>query len=146
MIDLVLHGTRPAIQALLQARGLVNATGGALPGFDYCWWAGSGNFAITKPVYDSSNPFNVITPATYLPNSVVLTRVDDPADAITEGTEQWQRSVLAKWLKDNGTLGTVGGFPCYTTAGVDMLRASDVFAWVKTQGLASHEWSGGNAI
>jgi hypothetical protein len=135
MIDLVLQGTAANIRALLKGRGLIDANDVAMPGFDYCLWAGSGKFMTA----DGANP-------TYLTGVVVLARIATKSDAINEGAEQWQRSQVAKWIKANGTLSTFGGMPCYTVASVRMMRADDVFAWCAAKGLPAHEWAGGNTL
>ena len=146
MIDLVLQGTAANIRALLQSRGLLNADDAPSPGFDYCLWAGSGKFMTVKPTYDNSEPPVQLTAPTYMTGVVVLARIATADDAISEGDEQWERSQVAKWIKNNGTLGTVGGLPCYTVASVRLLRAQDVFAWCAANGMTPHEWLGGNAL
>lgn len=100
-----------------------------------------------KPVYDAQG--NVTTPATYLTGFVVLCRLHSTVaenDTISEGSEQWQRSRVAKWIKTNGTLGTFGGIPCYTVNSVRLFRAVDVFAWCASNGMPGHEWLGGNSL
>lgn len=135
MIDLVLQGTLANIRTLLRARGLINADDAPQQGFDYCLWAGSGKFMTAG----GDNP-------TYLTGFVILARIATAEDAISEGPEQWQRSQVAKWIKNNGTLGTFGGMPCYTVNSVRLMRAEDVFAWCAANGLPGHEWMGGNTL
>lgn len=146
MIDLALQAaTQAALITRLAALNLTDASGNALPGFDYCWWAGSGKLMTAKPVFDKDG--NVTTPATFLAGFVMLARITDPADKLTNGNgEQWSRSKAAKAIKDNGTLGTIGGLPCYTLSGVRMVRPVDLFAWLATNNLPGHEWAGGNSL
>ncbi len=143
MIDLVLQGTLANLRTLLRGRGLIDANDNPKPGFDYCLWGGDGKFMTVKPTYDGMTQ---LTPPSYLTGFVILARIATAGDAIAEGPEQWQRSQVAKWIKTNGTAGTFGGMPCYTVLSVRMMRADDVFAWCAANGMAAHEWAGGNAI
>lgn len=145
MIDLILQGTIANIRALLRGRGLIDANDAPLAGFEYCPWAGSGRFMTVKPTFDLSTKAQ-LTPPSYLTGVVVLARIATAGDEINEGAEQWQRSQIAKWIKTNGTLGTIGGLPCYTVASVRLLRASDVFAWCALNDIPAHEWAGGNSL
>lgn len=146
MIDLILHGTKAAIQALAFARGLVDASGKPVPNVDYCWWAETGKFMTAAPIYDTQG--NVTTGATYLPNFVCILRIWTKEDAIQNpvDSEQWSRSQIAKWIKNNGIPGTIGGLPCYIINNVRLLRAIDVQGWLTLKGLPGHEWAGGNIL
>lgn len=148
MIDLILQGTKANIATLLKARGLLDTDNNPLHGCELTWWAGDGKFMTAKPVYDG---MTVTTPPTYLTGLVVLCRIHGAlrdADRIANPVDQqqWSRSRIAKWIKDNGTLGTIGGLPCYTVNSVRLLRAADVFAWCAAHGMPGHEWFGGNQI
>lgn len=145
MIDLVLQGTLANIRTLLRGRGLIDADDTPQQGFDYCLWAGSGKFMTVKPTFDPVTQEQITAP-TFLTGFVILARIATAEDAISEGPEQWQRSQVAKWIKNNGTLGTFGGMPCYTVDSVRMMRAEDVFAWCAANGLPGHEWMGGNTL
>lgn len=144
MIDLVLQGTLANLQTLLLARGLIDADNNPKSGFDYCLWAGSGKFMTAKPTYDLNG--TLLTPAAYMTDLVLIARISDESDTTAEGSEQWQRSRVAKWIKSNGVAGTIGGLPCYTIKNVRLLRAVDVFDWCATRQIPSHEWAGGNVI
>lgn len=148
MIDLILQGTKANIAALLQARGLITADNEPVPGCELAWWGGDGKFMTAAPVLDAQG--NVTTPATYMTGFVVVCRLhsslftNDRIDG-AQG-EQWARSKVAKWIKGNGTLGQIGGIPCYTVNSVRLFRATDVQGWLDARGLPGHEWFGGNSL
>lgn len=158
MIDLILQAaTQQTLYAVLASRGLVaqqtDQAGqpivGAyspVPGFDFCWWAGSGKLMTKLPVLDAQGA--VITPATFLAGFVMIARLTNGGDAIANpvDTEQWSRSKLAKFIKDNGVLGNIGGIPCYTVSNIRLARATDVLAFLAANNLPGHEWAGGNAL
>lgn len=161
MIDLALQAaTQAALLTRLAALGLLNATTDPLgnpvylraPGFDFCWWAGSGKLmtaaAVVDPAKSPMDPGYIVTPATFLAGFVMLARLGDAADAISSPAdgEQWSRSRVAQFIKNNGTLGSIGGISCYTLSGVRMVRAADLFAWLQINNLPGHEWAGGNAL
>lgn len=143
MIDLVMYGSRANLRALLKSRGLIEVNAGEvtkLRGFDYCEWAGSGKF-MTSPGVDS-------IPPTFLPQTVILARIttaEDEIDAPADG-ELWNRSKVARYIKNNGTPGLMGTITYYELDGVRLFRAADVFAWLDGQGLPGHEWLGGNNV
>jgi len=143
MIDLVLRATtKAAILSLLAARGLIDAEGNPREGVQFCWWAGSGKLMTAKPVIGPD--MTVTTPATYLAGFVMILRIATADDQISEGTEQWERSRIAKWIKTNGVLGTTSGIPHYEVSGVRLFRFADVQAKLQTLGVPGHEWMGGN--
>lgn len=146
MIDLVLQGTKANIAALLLQRGLTGADSRALPGCVTSWWGGNGKFMTAPPVYGNGPLQPPTVPAAYLTGFVLLARIRLPGDAIAEGAEQWQRSRVAKWIKNNGTIGSFGGMACVTVGSVRMMRGADVFAWLQSRGLPGHEWLGGNSL
>lgn len=123
------------------------------PGFQYVWWAGSGKLMTQAGTYDADR--NELTPPTYLNGFVALVRIsgqffDDnrlvPDGADPDKLEQWARSKIAKWVKDNGTPGTMGGIPYYEVSGVRMFRPNDVTAFLASRNLPGHEWLGGNSF
>ena len=152
MIDLVIYApTKGDLRTFAVARGLLEDVEGELQkakDFDYCWWAGSGQFIVSKGTYDPEGA--EITPPTFAPGVVALLRIYTTGDTIdpgaTENPEQWHRSQVAKWVKDNGTLGSFfgGAVPYYDVAGVRLMRPSDVNTWLSSEGLPGHEWAGGN--
>jgi len=154
MIDLALQSASQAtIYSLLAARNLaVQVTDeqgmtfyAPTSGIDWCWWADSGKLMTASPVLDKDG--NVTTPPTFLSGFVMLLRITDIRDKLTNGNgEQWSRSKVAKYIKDNGVLGTIGGISCYTISNVRMVKASDLFQWLANNNLPGHEWAGGNTL
>jgi hypothetical protein len=146
MIDLVLYGTKANLRAFAMGRGLLDSDGNTHPGVDYFWWNGDGRFMTVKPVM-SADGETITTPATYLPGFVMLLRISEDGDTIKGGSgEQWSRSKVAQYIKDNGTPGTMGAIPYYEISNVRLFRAADVFSWLASQGIPSNEWFGGNSI
>lgn len=151
MIDLVLQSASQAtLLGVLASRGFLtqneDLTYSKSLGFDYCWWADTGKLMTKAPVL---NPDGTIkTTAIFLAGVVMLTRLTDPSDDISDpiDTEQWSRSRLAQYIKTNGVLGQIGGIPCYTLSGVRMARAADVLSFLSSNNLPGHEWSGGNSF
>jgi hypothetical protein len=136
-LDLILHATTKAqITALLTTRGLLDVNGNPIDGFTYCWWAEGGQLMTAKP-------------STYLAGFVMLARIHSSlfdSDVISEGPEQWQRSKIAKFIKTNGTPGTLQGINFYLLSNVRLFRAADVLTFLATNSLPGHEWAGGNSL
>ncbi len=138
MIDLILNGTKADIATLLRNRGLTDANNAPNEGFEGCWWAGDGRFMTAKG-----------PPATYLAGFVLLARIHGArfvSDRLATTGEQWVRSTVAKWIKDNGVLGDTGGIAHYLVGGVKLFRAADVTTWLAANAMPGHEWAGGNAL
>lgn len=123
------------------------------PGFDYCWWAGSGKMMTAKGTYDQDG--NEITPPTFLPGFVALVRIHGqffednvliPDDADPDKLEQWARNRVVQYIKNNGTPGTMGSIPYYEVDGVRMFRPADVKGFLNNKNLPGHEWLGGNSF
>lgn len=148
-IDLLVQATTQAqILAALKARGLAQDVTDAqlgtatvpVPGVaDFVWWQGTGKFLTDAP-------------ATYLPGFVMLVRIYDPADAIANPAdgEQWSRSRVVQYVKNNGTPGTLSISGCapinyYAIGQFKVTRFADVSACLAAKGLPGHEWAGGNA-
>ena len=150
-IDLFLRSptTKTAITTLLTARGLLDATGNPVAGFAYVWWQESGKFMLTKPVVNPAT-LAVTTPATFLAGFVMMVRLYDSlfaSDQIAGGTgEQWARSKIAQYLKNNGTPSVIGGINFYAFGGVQIFRAADVVTWLGANNMPGHEWAGGNTL
>lgn len=164
MIDLILHcptGTAallawakthpPANPLISEVEGVnVNRTG-----FEYCLWAGSGRFMTEAGTYDGNG--DEITPPTFLPGTVALCRIYssffedqrmDVSQAVDpENPEQWEKTLVAKYIRDNGTLNTIGtpAIPYYEVDGVRLFRPDDVNAFLATNSLPGHIWLGGNS-
>ena len=158
MIDLILYAANKAtIRDFGIARGLITAQddgeGGTIyvkvRNFDYCWWAGSGQFKTANGTYDEQG--NEITPPTFAPGVAALLRIYTADDALDPGAEenpeQWQKSKVAKYIRDNGTPGSFlgGAVPYYEVDGVRLMRPADVNAWLEANNLPGHEWAGGNS-
>ncbi len=148
-------GTNPPANPLYTGQTYTDPITGAVtyimrPGVDYCWWAGDGKLMTAKPVMDG---MTVVTPATYLTGFVMLMRIHTvmyEATKLTPAqgeTEQWHRSSIAKYIKDNGTLGSSasGALPYYALSGIRIYRPTDVEAWLAARDLPSHMWVGGNS-
>jgi hypothetical protein len=123
-------------------------------GVSYCWWAGSGKMLTQLGTYDSEG--NELTPPQYLTGVVALLRIHsdffnqtrlnpDPEDP--DAAEQWARSTVAKYIKDNGTPGTVAGgtIPYYELGGIRIFRPTDVEQFLSNNNLPGHIWVGGNS-
>lgn len=156
-LDLILWGnTKAALSTFAKAHPagnpLLDADGNVRPGVDHCWWAGDGKMMKTKAVIDQNG--NVVTPATYITGFVMLLRIHTvmyEATKLTpaEGeTEQWHKSGVVKYIKDNGTPGTTsaanGSIPYYELSGVRIFRPASVEAWLAANDLPGHIWVGGN--
>lgn len=167
MIDLILHcptgtaallawaKTHPPANPLIFEQD--DGEGGTIninrTGFEYCLWAGSGQFMTVKGTYDGEG--NEITPPTFLPGTVALCRIYseffedqyiDPAGAADpENPEQWEKNKVAKYIKDNGTLDSVGTIPYYEVDGVRIFRPTDVEAFLAANNIPGHIWLGGNS-
>jgi len=72
--------------------------------------------------------------------------VDEEGNPILVKAEQWARSKVARYIKNNGTPGTVAGgsIPYYEVDSVRIFRPQDVETWLTTNGLPTHSWIGGN--
>jgi hypothetical protein len=150
-LDLILWGnTKAAISTFARANPpanpLVSADGTVRPGVDYCWWAGEGKLMTAKPVYSGGT---LVTPPTFLAGFVMILRLHTvmyDSDRLADTGEQWVKSRVAKYIKDNGVLGSVAGgaIPYYELSGVRIFRPADVTAWLAANNLPGHEWVGGN--
>ena len=123
-------------------------------GVMYVWWKETGKFMTQAGTYDAEG--EEITPPTYLPGVLLLLRIhasffdntklaDQTYDE--DGNpqlEQHQRSAVVKYIKDNGTPGTMGSLPYYELDGVRIFRPADVEAYLAANNLSGHEWVGGN--
>ena len=163
MLDIILYAPTGKA-ALVQfaknhppANPLLDAEGNVREGVDYCWWAGSGNFMTAKGTYDGEG--NEITPPTFAPGAVALLRISGDffqntklADQTYDENgvpqlEQWQRSNIVQYIKDNGVLGSMQGgtIPYYEIDSVRLLRPSDVEEFMSANGIPGHIWVGGNS-
>lgn len=115
---------------------LLNAAGNPVEGVDYCWWRDDGKF--------------LTGPGTTLAGFVMLARLHTTyfnADKLADSGEQWAKSTVAKYIKDNGTPGSLqsGAINYYELSGVRLFRPADVEAWLTANNLPGHMWVGGNS-
>lgn len=156
MIDLILWAnTRATLRTFAQNNNLLvqsedsegNITWVPRDGLEWDWWGGTGKLMRTPAVVDQDG--NVTTPATYIPGEVLLMRIHGDffnSDRIPDAAdqEQWSRSKVARFIRNNGTPGTVQGVNYYELDGVRIFRAADVQAKLAEWGVPGHEWLGGN--
>lgn len=132
--------------------------GEAREGVGYTWWAGSGQFMTAPGVYDGDGI--EITPPTFAPGVVALLRLhssffsgdvegdgsrwdySDPANPVAK--DQSEYSKAAKWIKNNGTPGTMAGINYWEVGGVRLLKPADVEAFCEANNVPGHIWVGGN--
>ena len=161
-IDLILWGaTKADFRTFAVANNLLtpfvdedgNTSYDKREGFDYVWWAGSGKLKTAEGEYDG---FDEITPPTFLPGFVALLKIhgsffnsDRISDGITgeedEVVEQWQKSKVVRYIKNNGTPGTIGVINYYELDGIRIFRPKDVTDWLAANNLPGHVWLGGNS-
>ncbi len=138
MIDLILHAdTKATLATFARARGLqVQSAEGEWVnrrGVEWDWWAGSGKFRTGGT--DEAPVF--------YPGFVIILRLWDEAGAEDEAIDEteegvFRRSVIARYIKRNGTPTTVGTIPAYVIDGVTIMRRSDVDDWLAGRGLPTH--------
>lgn len=157
MLDLVLWAlTKADMRAFAVKRGLFvsDGQGGhvARDGFEWSWWAGSGKMLQAHPEYDEEG--NLLKGPVHMPGVVALARIHasffdgdkiEPASDDPEKGEQWARSKLVRFIRENGRIGQAGGIPYAEIDGVRVLRPADVQAKLAEWGAPGHEWLGGNA-
>lgn len=156
-LDLVLWAPTKAALATWAASNppanpLMDAEGNTREGVSYCWWAGTGQFMTAPGVYDSEGV--EVTPPTFAPGVVALLRIhsdffandllEDKYDVNGNKKEQWVYSKAAKWIKDNGTPGTMGGVSYYEVGGVRLFKPEDVETFCASNNIPGHIWVGGN--
>jgi len=118
-------------------------------GVEWCWWAGSGRMMRARGTYDEEG--NELTPPQYVAGMVALLRLsgeffnEDRIEAEPDA-EQWARSKVVKYIKDNGQIGQTGGIAYVEMDGVRVFRPSDVQAKLSEWGVPGHEWLGGNVF
>jgi hypothetical protein len=138
MIDLILWcNTKAGFVTFAKAHPVGNpimdADGNTRPGVRWCWWGGEGKMK---------------SPTGEVPGFVMLMTIYRGDDVLAASGEQFVKSRVAKYIKDNGTFGTTsaanGSIPYYELAGVRIFRPADVTAWLSVNNLPGHEWVGGN--
>ena len=117
------------------------------PGLEWSWWGGDGNFKTSAGSFNVNSDAWAVEP-TYAPGVVMRLRihgeffdwgrldvssVEDPDDI-----KEWELSRTAKYIKDNGTPGTMGGIPYYEVDGVRIFREKDVQTFISSRGLPGH--------
>jgi hypothetical protein len=151
MIDLILWcNTKAGFVTFAKAHPVGNpimdADGNTRPGVRWCWWGGEGQMMKTKAVYSGTT---LVTPATFIPGFVMLMTIYRGDDVLAASGEQFVKSRVAKYIKDNGVFGTTsaanGSIPYYELSGVRIFRPADVNTWLAANNLPGHEWVGGNS-
>ena len=147
-IDLVLWGqTRADFVTFAVANGLLieDAEGNRTQreGFTFSWWNGSGNLMTAPGTYDELGV--ELTPPTFAPGQFTLLRIygdffnqdhiDDPVD-----DEAWSRSKVARYIKNNGTPGSIVGLPYYQFDGIRVFTYEAVQQEVLSRGAPGHMW------
>ncbi len=116
-------------------------------GLEYSWWGGRGKFLTSLGTYDENG--DVITPPTYASGVVLLLRIhsqffrDDvlvPNAADPDKEEQWARSKVVRYIKNNGVAGNTGAINYWELDGVQAYRPADVQAYLTTNGLPGHRY------
>jgi len=176
MIDLILWAAdKPSLAQWAKARGLIIRTGDVIDqdpdsptfgdvlvagewsnrdGFEYCWWADSGKMMTKAGTYGAEGA--ELTAPSYLAGVLAFIRISGefftsdriiPDDADPDKLEQFARSKVVRYLKNNGTIGTLaGGALKYVEFdGVRIFRPNDVQALLASKNLPGHSWLGGNA-
>ena len=158
-LDLILYGADKATFAAFAknnppANPLLDSEGNTREGVSYCWWGGNGKLMTAPGDYSDEN--NIIEP-TFLPGVVALLKIHSSffedtklADQTFDNNgapelEQHQRSSVVKYIKDNGTPGTMAGITYYELDNVRIFRPSDVEAFLAANGVPGHTWVGGNS-
>ena len=149
MIDLILWAAdKPTIEAFALTHGLFTTddegAATANPGVAWSWWGGTGKVLQSHGVYDQGG--NEVTPPAYLGGMVAVVRLHGAffeADKIGDTGEQWERSKFVRYLRDNGTSGTVIGLHFYELDGVRIGRHDEVNARLAEWGAPGHEFAGG---
>lgn len=141
--------THPANDPLLDDEGNVRE------GVSYAWWWDSGKLMTAKGTYDSEG--NELTPPTFAPGVVMLLKLhtsfferDKEGDGSrfdSEGNrkDQWEYSKVVKWVKNNGTPGTMGGITYYQVDGIRLFRPQDVEQFLADNDLPGFCWVDGNS-
>lgn len=152
MIDIILYSPtgKQAIVAFARnhppGNPLLDSDNNVRRGVSYCWWGNDGDFM--------TDPGDENTPPTFAPGKVALLRINsqffddhlEPAEDDPDREEQWARSKVARYIRNNGTPGTMAGIPYYQIDGVRLLRPSDVQAFIQANNTIGHEWVGGNSF
>lgn len=157
MIDLILYAPTGKATFATFARNhppanpLLDADGNTREGVSYCWWAGSGKFMTNAGTGGDPEAPGYVAP-TFAPGHVALLRIHSAffeatklADQNEDGTlEQYQRSAVVKYIRDNGTPGTMAGINYYELDGVRIFRPQDVEAYLASNNIPGHRWVSGN--
>lgn len=124
------------------------------PGIRWTWWSGDGKLMTAKGTYDRDG--SEITPPTYASGVVAIIRITGdfsfggeadqltPDDTDPDKDEQWARSRVARFIKNNGTQDTSDGISYWELNGVRLYEPADVAAFLVTNDVPGHTWQGGN--
>lgn len=154
MIDLILWSdTKTALNNFAKVHGLLvqdpeTQEWATAYGVEWSWWQGSGKMLRSLGTYDAEGV--ELTPPTFVNGWVILLRLHstyadadklDPAGPTAEDIPEWDRSKVARFIRNNGTPGTVAGLTYYEIDGVRILRVQDVEAKLAEWGVPSHRFA-----
>ncbi|MCP5087915.1 MAG: hypothetical protein GY952_14070 [Rhodobacteraceae bacterium] len=161
-IDIILYApNKPTMAAFAKAHPpanpLLDAKGYPRKGVRYSWWGGSQGKFMTDPGNPTADP---VVPPTFLPGVAMLLHIhseffddnnitpedDDyvkPADP--DNIEQHERNRVVRYIKENGTEGTMGGVAYYEIDDVRLFRPKDVVAFIVANNVKGHRWVDGNS-
>ena len=131
------------------------------PGIRWTWWADNGKLMTAKGTYDADGA--ELTPPTFAAGVVAILRITSqfftedvdgvktydaltPDEADPDKAEQWARSRVARFVKNNGTPGTAGGISYWELDGVRLYKPADVQAFLVSNDVPGHSWQGGNSF
>jgi len=102
-------------------------------------------FMATGDLPEVGDEVDIYTTTQFVDGQFLLLRIHGEffdADEIHEGNdvEPWERSRVAKYIKNNGTEQTVQGLTCYEMEGVRIFRYADVLAWCEARGVPGHTY------
>lgn len=154
MIDIILWApNKAALKTWAQTHPannpLLDEEGNTREGISYSWWGGEGKIIKTVGTYDADG--NELTPTVYFPGVAVLLKVDLISDKLADQThdengvpqlEQWERSKVVQWIKNNGTPGTTQGIRYYDVDGIRLFKPEDVMSVTPVP----HGWVQGNSF
>jgi len=100
-------------------------------------------FMSTGDLPEVGDEVDIYTTTQFVDGQFLLLRIHGEffdADEIHEGNdvEPWERSRVAKYIKNNATEQTVAGLTCYEMDGVRIFRYSDVMDWCAARGVPGH--------
>ena len=117
------------------------------PGLEWSWWNETGKLMTARGTYDAEG--NELTAPSFAPGVVLLLRIhgeffkDDnltPAEDDPEKDEQWARSKVVRYIKNNGTPGIVLGIRYYELDGIQVYKPEDVAEFIAARNVPDHRF------